>query len=327
MIHTKTQQLPVVGAQEDSRSWLIAAQSALINTGGLFAISDAQGLNWERGSRICRKVLKAYMRATLHDPWELHSGLDVHKGQEESTSQLETGSVVSKERHVDRGLFNIVEANPTDRKDLLFNLDGRVVDALSLTKSVAAAQGTLLIVIPGYTLQFFEPRVQAVFHEVRQLQEDGPRARSTKVFRCRLRDDFIIHGRSVGSVLEQACPRSGPPPGHGPISSGFFRASSSSGLFASAAPVSGAGAPSSGGLFAPVAPVGAASAPSSGGLFAPAAPGGGSPFTGTHPVSISPFTYGFQRPSAFSAPFGTSSPAFSNGSSAPARSESTVMFD
>lgn len=192
-------QLPVVHANDSSESWLFPVQRAIINTRGVFAIRGIKDLTWENGCKLSRKILKTYMRATMHNPYDLHAGLDLHEGEWCSESRFLKSGVTPYENHVDRGLFSLVHASRIERRELHIEMSldrGVLVDALSMT---AAWGDELLVVIPGYSLHMFEPKLQAPLHSVRQ--HNGEHPRTTAIFKCRLRSDFEVNGVEIGQTL------------------------------------------------------------------------------------------------------------------------------
>ncbi|KAJ7546215.1 hypothetical protein O6H91_08G090000 [Diphasiastrum complanatum] len=192
-------QLPVVFKNDALEKWLLPVQEAIINTNGVFVISGLQGdLTWDQACKIGKKILKTYMRATQHSPYELHPGLDFYKGQARSTSSLRKGKIAANlEDHFDKGLFNVVVGKQSDLQDLQLQSRGGEYHNV-VQKLIEAPYHTVFaIVIPGFTLQIFDADLSAARHQAQN--QHG--IRMAQEFRCRLDPHYKVNGEEIGKIL------------------------------------------------------------------------------------------------------------------------------
>lgn len=174
----------------------------------MLAISDLhKEMDWREACILSDMLLKSYMGATHHHPLELHGGMDLERGPTGSSSKLGFQKLKLFQPHVDRGVFNVVlGARSTFRALFIQASDpapGQFGAAPSVYDRTSGADDSLLaVVIPGYSLHLFEPRVPAPTHWVLHA---GDSERQTQVFRCKLRPDFVVAGMETVAVsLQQA---------------------------------------------------------------------------------------------------------------------------
>ena len=177
-------------------------------TSGVFVISDLQKeMDWREACILSDMLLKSYMSATQHNPLELHPGVDLEKGEGFSTSELAIQKLKFFHPHRDRGLFNVVLGSRSAFRALFiqFGANNRVFGVIPSVPSVYELtagwddDALLAVVIPGYSLHLFEPRVPSLTHWVHHTDNTD---RVTQVFRCRLRPDFVVAGTQIGLAIQ-----------------------------------------------------------------------------------------------------------------------------
>lgn len=195
--------LPVVPLSGPLEAWLPSVQDALINTSGVFSISELkEEIDWDQACKISKKILKVYMMATQHNVYQLHTGLDLEKGQGKSSSRLSKQKCVhSWEPHMNKGLFDVIIATRDQLRPLqICGGGGQFYSIFDLTSVSTGA--FLAIVIPGYTLQVFDQKIPAAMYR-RVRREDGDTPAARQIFRCRLKPEFELNGQEIGVTLIQ----------------------------------------------------------------------------------------------------------------------------
>lgn len=195
--------LPVVSIQStDPEVWLQIARRALQETSGVLVISDLEKeLDWREACILGDMLLRSYMSARQHDPFDLHPGVDLEKGEAWSSSKLTVQELKFFHPHVDQGLFNVVVGARAAFRALFVQINAeRFGGSPCVYDLTTGEENTLLgVVIPGYSMHAYEAKVPSPTHWVLHRDDTG---RQTQLFRRRLRPDYVVAGAAIQQTLQ-----------------------------------------------------------------------------------------------------------------------------
>lgn len=197
---TLTKKIPFVESEWDVKDWLHPIQNALVNTNGVFFISglSPEGYFFAEDSvtsmlkfcKLSRRICKAYMLATQHEPYDLHHGLDYKQGGCGFKPWASIPQVLIR----DKGAFTVVFAKKVDLNGFELMLNGALFDVGDNANK--ANEEFLCFVLPGFSLQAFDNCFRAVQYRVNKLNEIGkPDAGNVKpviCFECNLKPTFRL---------------------------------------------------------------------------------------------------------------------------------------